>query len=300
MLWRNRNQISDISSLSPLTNLSVLSLYNNQISDISPLVANAGLSAGDVVDLRNNPLSDEALNDYIPALQARGGEVIFTIVFPDADLEAAIRDALGIPVGDITTTDMATLTFLDATGRGIQNLTGLEHATSLTSLWLSDNRLSNISVLSSLTSLVELRLERNRIGDVSPLSSLVNLTTLRLAGNQISDVSPLSALTGLATLWLGLNQICDVSPLVANAGISGEVDLRNNPLSDESLNDHIPGLQARGVTVLFSPRSSPCQLSPVPIPGPSGWVLIFLVGAVGVLLARRLPASRDLGPLSAK
>ena len=66
------NQISDISPLVGLTNLWWLYLQNNQISDIEPLVNNPGLSEGDYVDLRDNPLSADSLNIYIPQLQARG------------------------------------------------------------------------------------------------------------------------------------------------------------------------------------------------------------------------------------
>ena len=62
----------DISPLANLTNLNWLDLDMNQISDISPLVNNPGLSAGDTVVLRNNPLSSTSRNIYIPQLEARG------------------------------------------------------------------------------------------------------------------------------------------------------------------------------------------------------------------------------------
>jgi Leucine-rich repeat (LRR) protein len=72
------NQIDNISPLSGLTELNKLELADNQISDISPLVNNMGLGAGDEVDLQNNPLDDDAYNTHIPALQARGVNVLFT------------------------------------------------------------------------------------------------------------------------------------------------------------------------------------------------------------------------------
>ena len=93
------NQISDITPLSGLTNLQILDLYDNQIidvtalaglekldrlwlwnnpiSDIKPLVDNAGLSSGDTVSLKNNPLSTTSVNTYIPQLKSRGVEVIY-------------------------------------------------------------------------------------------------------------------------------------------------------------------------------------------------------------------------------
>lgn len=69
------NQISAISPLANLTNLERLSLHHNQISDIEPLVNNPGLSQGDEVYLRNNPLSDTSVNTYVPQLEARGVHV---------------------------------------------------------------------------------------------------------------------------------------------------------------------------------------------------------------------------------
>ena len=77
-LWLEVNQISDISALSSLTNLTWLYLNGNQINDISALVANPGLSAGDYIDLQNNPLSQVALDTHIPQLQARGVQVLYT------------------------------------------------------------------------------------------------------------------------------------------------------------------------------------------------------------------------------
>jgi len=71
-LYLRFNQISDISPLAGLTSLRSLGLNENQISDIKPLVDNPGLGEGDRADLRENPLSEQSINEYIPALRARG------------------------------------------------------------------------------------------------------------------------------------------------------------------------------------------------------------------------------------
>ena len=57
---------------SKLTKLTGLTLYGNQISDISPLIENSGLDEGDQVWLEQNPLNDSSLNVYIPVLEQRG------------------------------------------------------------------------------------------------------------------------------------------------------------------------------------------------------------------------------------
>ena len=67
--------ISDISALAGLTSLKTIYLSDNSISDISPLLANKGINEHDEVYLRNNPLNDDSINIYIPALEARGVDV---------------------------------------------------------------------------------------------------------------------------------------------------------------------------------------------------------------------------------
>ncbi|MXZ09640.1 MAG: hypothetical protein F4Y79_09370 [Gemmatimonadetes bacterium] len=78
LLQLAHNNISDVSPLSRLTGLKHLYLYNNSISDLAPLVANTRLRSGDVVNVRNNPLSTTSLNTHIPALQGRAVEVRFS------------------------------------------------------------------------------------------------------------------------------------------------------------------------------------------------------------------------------
>jgi len=174
------------------------------------------------------------------------------IIFGDSNLEAAIREALGKPGGPIYTSNPEGLASLSAAERNISDLSGLEHATSLTQLDLRDNRISDISTLADITNSSRLFLCGNNISDISPLASLTSLTKLLLTSNQISDISPLANLTYLKRLHLYSNQMSDISALVQNEGLStGDlIDLRWNPLSSDSINIYIPQLEARGVEVL--------------------------------------------------
>ena len=144
----------------------------------------------------------------------------------------------------ITKSDMLRLTELHLEEVGIFDLTGLEHATNLTTLYLSwdtavspmqrSRYASDMSPLTTLTQLKILVLNHSNIKDVSPLANLTQLTELRLAfsnivdvsslanltqlmkldlGNRISDVSSLTGLTNLTALSLAYNNIVDVSPL---------------------------------------------------------------------------------------
>ena len=99
--------------------------------------------------------------------------VIFTIIlgswnldasaqnvnFPDANLAAVVRSALGLAEdADIPQASLATITTLNGNEKGITNLTGLEQAIGLTSLELRDNPISDFTAISSLTNLQLLNL----------------------------------------------------------------------------------------------------------------------------------------------
>ena len=115
----------------------------------------------------------------------------------------------------------------------VTDLTGLEHATQLTELDLSNNQISDITPLGSLTRLTELDLSGNQISDITPLGSLTRLIDLDLSDNQIIDVTPLVQLTQLTELDLGYNQIVDVTPLtqLANSSLT-RLWLSGNNISD--------------------------------------------------------------------
>ncbi len=104
------------------------------------------------------------------------------VVIPDAGLQAAVREALNKPEGDIYASELAWLQELDAASRDIQDLTGLEYCTNLEALGLWDNQISDLSPLAKLTSLTWLTLAENQISDLSPLADLSKLTMLSLAG----------------------------------------------------------------------------------------------------------------------
>ena len=331
-LYANDNQISDISVLAKLPILKrALYLHNNQISEISALVENTGISGE--ITLNNNPLSNTALSTHIPSLKTRGITVnsdeppADIVTFKDANLEKAIRDALGIPTELLKKEDLEQLTELKYYGKEgarISDLTGIEHCINLTKLEIPYNRItdinplvnltnltwlflddsqiedisglsnltkletlflhslspkiSNISFVSNMTDLTDLRLVSNQISDISPLNNLTNLTTLALSRNQIRDISVISKLTSIKELWLHGNEIIDVSavgnlpnlttlelqnnrisdiiPLFENTGISGTINLTNNPLSNTALSTHIPALIEKGITVEYDEQST--------------------------------------------
>ena len=234
-----RNEISDINAVSGLTSLYQLDLRYNHISDISPL-----LSLTELIELRleNNPLDCLAYDIYIPQIIENNPGIVIDydprpeycddpVYFTDANLEAAVREELGMPeLYPIYPNAMLLLTNLDASNSGILDLTGLEYATNLYRLVLNDNLVSDLEPISDLTQLSELELNHNQISDVFYLSQLTNLTKLELNNNSISNLEHLSALTNLVDLQLDFNLITDISDLSGLTNLE-VLYLRGNQIS---------------------------------------------------------------------
>ena len=177
------------------------------------------------------------------------------VVFPDPNLEAAIRSVLGKPTDPLSNLDLEVLISLTACNLNITNLSGLEWATNLMCLNLSGNAIDDVTPLRTLNRLFRLIMDRNRLRDISPLVGLTNLNNLSLAENLISDGGGLSGLTNLSGLWLdgnsitnptflqnlkqldslglGNNRIASLTPLVTLTNL-GFLALGGNPVSDYS------------------------------------------------------------------
>ena len=225
------NKITDVSPLAGLTQLKWLDIRDNQIRDVSPL---SGLVNLEDLSLAGNPITDTSPLAGLTKLVKVDVEIIAPGLIPDRNLAAAVRSALGLGRNaTITKQTMQRLTSLDAANRQIKNLTGLEHATQLTELYLHQNQIRDISPLAGLTQLRLLTLYLNQIRDVSPLAELTQLVAVEIGGNQISDVSPLAGLTQLRALSVSENQISDVSPLAELTQL-WVLGLWDNQISDVS------------------------------------------------------------------
>lgn len=177
--------------------------------------------------------------------------------FADPNLEAVVREALiglGVdPGAEIDDSELVGVGFttLHAGSKDITDLSGLEHATDLENVDLSDNvNIIDITPLGALTRILFLDLTENQVADISPLASLTALQDLRLYDNQVSDLSPLSGLAALNYVILDFNNISDIAPLTLMSGLT-YVSLTANPLSQQSLCVHIPALIANAVEVNF-------------------------------------------------
>ena len=137
-----------------------------------------------------------------------------SVHIPDPNLRAAVAEALGkAPGSTITVAEMATLERLQANGKEIKDLRGLEFAINLETLEIRGNLVSDLSPIAGLTQLGRLGVPGNKISDISPLSELKSLRSLAIYSNEISDISPLAGLTNLRGLSMYKNPVLDLSPL---------------------------------------------------------------------------------------
>ena len=176
------------------------------------------------------------------------------VYFADPILKALVAVQLGVT--NPTVADMVFLKELNAPGRGISDLTGLEYATNLTSLNLGElfyywvwppelrtNQIQDITPLSGLTGLKSLDISNNQITDISALSGLTALETLALYNNQITDISALSGLSNLTSLDMEHNQITDITPLSGLTNLKS-LELSSNPITGTSALSTLTGLES--------------------------------------------------------
>ena len=225
--------VSNLVDVELLVNLRRLNLDGNAVRNLEPLLALRHLAWLSVYD---QPLTSDSVRIYIPALRARGVEVLFdppvAAALADVDLRLGVERALGkAPGADLTEGDLLDLRELDATALGVRSLTGLGAATNLERLWLGGNRVDDLGELSRLASLRWLDLSCNRLTDIAPLAELTGLMALSLACNAVEDVSPLAGLTMLEWLDASDNRIANVSPLAALARLE-RLRLGDNRVAD--------------------------------------------------------------------
>jgi len=207
------------------------------------------------------------------------------IYFECPILAQTVREAKGFTgamTGAIYPADVSGIEELDAIGRGIVSLEGIQHLNNLQHLYCDRNRIGDLTPLQNLINLQTLTFDGNQVSDLTPLQHLINLqvlifknnqvgsieslenlTNLQVlwfGGNQVSDLRPLQNLTSLWELYFWGNQVCDISPLVANTGLSNEalinMQYNNLNLSPGSQNMiDIRTLIHRGAVVEYEPQN---------------------------------------------
>lgn len=162
----------------------------------------------------------QAPPETAPVTSPTPGPEAQPVAFTSRIMEAAVRQALDRPQGEITYDDLADITRLAAVG---ENTFGEESVFDYRVSCFIDNQFqgdlplgdmtdADMALLAHMPNLETLYLCRQEVTDISALAGLP-LTTLALCENQIMDYSSLGTLNELETLYLGGNPGSDCSVL---------------------------------------------------------------------------------------
>ena len=227
------NHVANVAALGELPSLVYLSLNNNAVSDLTGLAASKSLVS---LHLRDNGLSD--LGSFANLTLVNAGSPQTTLDLGDNDIEDATA------IGALTS-----LQVLRLDGNRLADVSPLSDLAALGVLDLGGNDIVDVAPLRGLT-LIELHLDNNDIEDASALGGITSLRTLDLADNDVTDVTALATLPTLRDLRLDGNRVADAAPLVGSARPGAVIGLRRNPLSNASIERHLPALRAAGAAVL--------------------------------------------------
>ncbi len=210
------NSISDIAPLKDNA-FRRLQLRDNAVSTIAPLVRRESWercsSSYCYLDLRGNPLDERALEEQIPTLESWGVKLRYTeneVHIADPVLRALVRQhkAVASQYVDRPITE--------------------------------DDFSPNVSV--------RINGFNAGISNLAGLEGVLGLKYLFFGSNAIDDVAPLADHGVLVALDLSHNLVSDLGPLVSSPSTKQGrwMNVTGNPLSEESLNAHIPRLRDAG------------------------------------------------------
>ncbi len=161
--------------------------------------------------------------------------------------------------GELSKSEMESITVLELDNKGITDLTGLDSATNLYYLMINDNAVTDISVLAKLTNMTDLGISNNKITDISVVKNFTKLGVLLASNCNITDISALKDLTNLYKLDLSHNNIESISAL---SNISKIIKLERLYLNDNKITDITPIAQLSNLDILDLSNNYITDLTP--------------------------------------
>ena len=166
------------------------------------------------------PARETSVPTPIPTVNLGEAERYFTVSFPDALQDSAVRAALGIPEGPLSRSDLAGLKELYLAGNLVPDMLAAvafdaDGVCRVNGAPVIQGPVSDLRSLRYAMRLEKLGLICQPLGDLSPLNALVLLRELSLAGSSVDDLAALKELPSLETLHLEHTGVRDLTPLDA-------------------------------------------------------------------------------------
>jgi len=132
--------------------------------------------------------------------------------FPDATLEGAVSEAIGVDPSRLTKELLADrLISFELNGAEVRDLSGLGDAKNLEVLTLRHNLIEDLSPLGGLPKLQRLELRGNRMQSLESLKGLTALAELDLSQNRLKGLAGAEILVHLRKLEVNENELRDLS-----------------------------------------------------------------------------------------
>lgn len=213
------NELTDLSPLSSLTELTKISFSGNTVTDLTPLAS--------LENLRNLT----AINNNIETLEPIANLSNIDYICLDGNKLISIQEI----------SNWTNLEEISFSNNLIEQIPNLEQLQSLEKINLSGNKIQSLSQIANIEALTNLEIDNNELTALEGLEKLNNLQILSCSNNQISDITPITKLKNLENLNLNANQIEDITGLENNTNLQ-YLYLDNNSILDFSVLETLSNL----------------------------------------------------------
>jgi Leucine-rich repeat (LRR) protein len=160
---------------------------------------------------------------------------------PSPQLANALWQVSTQPADGLTSADLLNLISFSAGALGLTNLSGLQSAKNLNTLFLAGNFLTDLSPLANLTNLATLDVRDNPLTNIAALQSLSGLRFLNLSGTSNTDITSLTGLANLQSLDLSSSLATNFTPLAELTSLT-TLNLADTAITNISFLTNLSGL----------------------------------------------------------
>ena len=202
-----------------------VTLYTNDLWDLTYFTVPS--EAKDLSDMRHMIFVEDLAIDSVPSGQLSYLSNLTNLVSLQIRNTSVSADDLKL-IGSLPNLQNLTLS-----GCGLSTASGLESATSLVYLDLSQNTIRDLTPIQSITGLQTLIMHHNALNDLAALSNLENLKMLDVGYNLLASITPVFNCASLVNLNAEKNTLTSLAGIEKLSSLQ-VLNLAGNTLSDLS------------------------------------------------------------------